>query len=549
MDPDSSETKICRTCKKEKNLDRFPLSCKHRYCNRCLISAWDDQILVDRNPIIKCQKCEDLVEKAILKQILSDKTYKSYKELKEKKEAKREKNEEIPRKRKQSDEEERENEKKQRNEKKLKKIEEKSEESVRKEKKRKKSENEDQENDDKKERKKEKKRRKSEEEEKEDKNNKKIKKRASEEEEENYEKEKKEKRKEERRKKREDEEIERNQEKNSKNEKIDDYSYNKISKSGKKESKNPKNIEKDEKNSEKPEKIRKTTDKSKEIAEEPISENNCECNKSKKCFTLICGHLSCRYCLHKIIRKKIRKNELVFECSTDQRKIQITGEMMEFIEIKEKYMESFQKLTINEGKNQETPNLFKELSDNSGFLDNLSVRAISEGSEIKLEKGAFEKKSNFNDNKEEIKEAINENTNKDIKCPVCFSFGENTKTGNMIRCTSKSCQNMTIFCFICREVLKISEFNSHYENGSIYLNCKKKVTNLECGLCHEKKSERLEKCPKITNCYNCWTYFCTECKKLIENNELFDHIEEDCSKKQQETPKGFLKIYSFTIFF
>lgn len=572
MDPDSSQTKICRTCKKEKKLDRFPLSCNHRYCNRCLISAWDDQILVDKNPIIKCQKCEDLVEKDILKQILSDKTYKSYKELKVKKEARKEKNdeklkmakiktndEEIPKKGKKSDEYDRENEKKQKNEKKLMKTEEKSEESMPKEKKRKKSEDEEQEyDDDKKKRKKEKKRRKSEEEE-EEKESKKIKKKASEEEdpEENYDKEKKEKRKEERKKKKEEEEIEetrgkseRNQEKNSsKHQKIDE-------KSAKKESKNQKIFEKDEKISEKPEKIKKNTDKPKEITEEPISENNCECDKLRKCFTLICGHLKCKYCLHKTIRKKLRKNELLFDCSSDEKKIRITSEMMEFIEIKEKYLENFQELTKNDGKNQENPNFFRELSDNSGFLENLSVRTISECSEIKLEKGGvintFEKKSNFNDgNKEETKEAFIENSvklnNKDLKCPVCFSVGKNTKSGNMIRCVSEKCQNKTIFCLHCREVLKISELKDHFEKGSLYLDCIKKVSTLKCRVCGENKSRKME-CQKIMSCYSCGNYFCTECEQLIENKELIDHMVENCSKKQQEKPKG-LKITEFYFIF
>ena len=225
--------------------------------------------------------------------------------------------------------------------------------------------------------------------------------------------------------------------------------------------------------------------------------------------------------------------------------------MMEFIEIKEKYLENFQELTKNEGKNQENPTLFKELSDNSGFLENLSVREISEGSEVKLEKGGvintFEKKSNFtNENKEETKENINENTlnsnNKNIKCPSCFNLGENIRTGNMVRCISKKCQNTTIFCFICREILKVSDVNNHFEKGSLYLDCIKKVSNLECELCHEKKSQRMEKCSKIMSCKGCCNYFCTQCQRLIVNNELIDHMMENCSKKQQEKPKG-IKIY------
>ena len=129
-----------------------------------------------------------------------------------------------------------------------------------------------------------------------------------------------------------------------------------------------------------------------------------------------------------------------------------------------------------------------------------------------------------------------------IKCPKCYSLGENKKEGYLVTCFSNACkQNITQFCFECREILQQAEIKDHFENGSVYLGCIKK--NLQCRFCYEKKAKKNDICEKITEGSNCWRLFCLECQQEINFNDRITHGLKDCSNKQQQQAPKSLKFY------
>jgi len=549
MDSDSTEKKTCRRCKKDKSIDKFPLDC-HNYCQRCLISAWEDQIIYIQNPDIVCPKCEVLISKSILKSLLSEKNYRVYRDLKRKKHEKEDKQDF--------------NEKNMRISK-IRVLDQKNEANFQKKSRKSLEKEEETEKYQEKELKSERKQRK----------DAKIKiNKESEPEIEKY------------------QELQKNIVKKSRketkireitpeNDTSNEKNVIKTSKSARKEAKidriPEKPIEKplnpDKKSSKisfskiekKPYEI---PDKSQEnVIPEKEIEEKCQCLKGKKSFTLACGHDICLYCLEKLIRKKLRKELLRFQCPFEEKELKITEEMMEFIEMKEKYQVIFKELKAKEKTNDENDNFFKELSENSNFMDFLSIREMTDSSKNSSDKEEETKENYIKTDKkhredvknnEETEEIYKKRTdirpdNPFLKCPKCFVFFNGVRKGNLIVCDSEKCSKKTKFCFCCRQVLQDSELSIHFENESVYSKCKNEPNSskikeswrnseygLECKFCHRNSAKKMEACPKILGCEGCNRFFCSQCGNDILKEYIFDHMVMDCAKKTEEKKRFLL---------
>ena len=57
------------------------------------------------------------------------------------------------------------------------------------------------------------------------------------------------------------------------------------------------------------------------------------------------------------------------------------------------------------------------------------------------------------------------------ECPNCKVMIQKTGGCHVIRCNSAKCQKKTVFCFLCSEILKTENENSHYLNNNNYKNC------------------------------------------------------------------------------
>ena len=51
------------------------------------------------------------------------------------------------------------------------------------------------------------------------------------------------------------------------------------------------------------------------------------------------------------------------------------------------------------------------------------------------------------------------------ECPVCGVYIEKIGGCFKMRCQSSKCQKKTVFCFLCREILKANQENAHYPNN------------------------------------------------------------------------------------
>lgn len=85
--------------------------------------------------------------------------------------------------------------------------------------------------------------------------------------------------------------------------------------------------------------------------------------------------------------------------------------------------------------------------------------------------------------------------NKLRRCPICETIIEKINNCNYLTCESQKCQKKTVFCYICGEILKFNQINTHYKNSNYYSTCEKKREIELQKIKFEINSEESMKCP------------------------------------------------------
>ena len=125
-------------------------------------------------------------------------------------------------------------------------------------------------------------------------------------------------------------------------------------------------------------------------------------------------------------------------------------------------------------------------------------------------------------------------------------------------CTSQFCQRKKFFCYLCGDPLEEKDHHSHFLGdpwGKTKMTCltiedkiKKgekigkhvndkaavlevKLNEVPCPVCGTKKHDECEILAAFNNkiclCKKCGgKYYCIKCKKLVGDEDIFDHMEE-----------------------
>lgn len=142
-----------------------------------------------------------------------------------------------------------------------------------------------------------------------------------------------------------------------------------------------------------------------------------------------------------------------------------------------------------------------------------------------------------------------------MRCPHCKNYGVKPDGCNFIYCTSAACQKKKMFCYMCGVVLTEADHFTHFFNkpyGNDCVNLKEKlekgdIKGLNTKIVKVKKdnevacpgcgSKNPDECELLENfekriCFcksgKCTgKLYCVKCKKLLTEEEVFDHYEKN----------------------